>query len=230
MTNKVIIFDFDGTIADTYQEVVAIANGLSSEFGYKPLDAEALQLLKNLSSKEIIKQSEISLFKLSFLVRRVQKELGKQIRNLKPISGMPEVLQELKQQNCTLGIITSNAKENVVAFLEKQNIAHLFDFIYSGATIFGKHRIINKVVRKYNLSRSSVFYVGDETRDIRSAQKSQVSVIAVAWGFNSDTILSKHQPDFLVDDPSAILDAVFKRQKVLKDNTTPLFTKTKVTL
>lgn len=228
MTNKVIIFDFDGTIADTYQEVVAIANGLSSEFGYKPLDAEALQLLKNLSSKEIVKQSEISLFKLSFLVRRIQKELGKQIKNLKPISGMPEVLEELKRQNCTLGIITSNAKENVVAFLEKQNIAHLFDFIYSGATIFGKHRIINKVVRKYHLSRSSVFYVGDETRDIRSAQKSQVSVIAVGWGFNSETILSQHQPDFLVNNPSAILDAIFKRQ--ITSDATPLLTKTKVSL
>ena len=230
MTNKVIIFDFDGTIADTYQAVVAIANGLSTEFGYKPLDAEALQLLKNLSSKEIIKQSEISLFKLSFLVRRVQKELGKQVKNLKPIIGMPEILAELKRQNCTLGIITSNAKENVAAFLEKQNISHLFDFIYSGATIFGKHRIINKVVRKYRLSKSVVFYVGDETRDIRSAQKSQVSAIAVAWGFNSDKILSQYQPDFLVNHPSGILDAVFDRQKTVETEQISLLDKTQVTL
>ena len=222
MTNKVIIFDFDGTIADTYQAVVAIANGLSSEFGYKPLDAEAQQLLKNLSSKEIIKQSEISWFKLSFLVRRMQKELGKQVSNLQPISGMPELLTELKQQNCTLGIITSNAKENVVAFLKKQNIAHLFDFIYSGATLFGKHRIINKVVKKYQFSKRSVFYVGDETRDIRSAQKSQVSVIAVTWGFNSDTILNQYQPDFLVDDPAKILDAVFNLQPTTDNNKTAL--------
>ena len=210
MTIKAIIFDFDGTIADTYQAVVSITNGLSSEFGYRPLDQETLQLLKNLSSKEIVKQSEISLFKISFLVRRVQKELGKQIKDLESISGMTEVLEELKRQGYTLGIITSNARDNVMAFLEKQGLDSLFDFVYSGATIFGKHRIINKVIKKYKLTKSEVVYVGDETRDIRSAQKSDVAIIAVTWGFNSDKILSQHQPDFLAAKPSDILHAVLE--------------------
>ena len=210
MAIKAIIFDFDGTIADTYQAVVGITNSLSSEFGYQPLDQESLQSLKNLSSKEIIKQSEISLFKISFLVRRVQKELGKQIKDLESISGMAEVLEELKRQDYTLGIITSNAKNNVMAFLQKQELDRLFDFVYSGATIFGKHRIINKVIKKYKLTKSEVVYVGDETRDIRSAQKSDVAIIAVTWGFNSDRVLSEHQPDFLAAKPSDILNAVLE--------------------
>lgn len=210
MAIKVIIFDFDGTIADTYQAVVDITNGLSSEFGYKPLDEEALQLLKDLSSKDIVRKSEISLFKLSFLLRRVRKELGKQIQELEPISGMPEVLEELKQHNYTLGIITSNAKENVMAFLQKRKLEHLFDFVYSGATIFGKHRIINHVSKKYQFSKQEVMYVGDETRDIRSAQKSNVAVIAVTWGFNSNKILNQYQPDFLAEHPSDISHAVLK--------------------
>jgi phosphoglycolate phosphatase len=210
MTIKVIIFDFDGTIADTYQAVVAITNDLSSEFGYKPLDEETLLLLKNLSSKEIVKQSEISLFKLPFLVKRIQTELGKQIENLETIPGMSEVLQELKRQNYILGIITSNAKENVIAFLQKQNLLPLFDFIYSRTSLFGKHRIINKAMKRYKFNTKQVIYVGDETRDIRSAKKSNVGMIAVTWGFHSDKILSQYQPDFLAEKPSEILDAILE--------------------
>ncbi|MEL6501681.1 MAG: HAD hydrolase-like protein [Cyanobacteria bacterium J06623_1] len=52
MTAKVILFDFDGTIADTYQAIANITNQLSTEFGYKALNSEELLLIKNLSSRE----------------------------------------------------------------------------------------------------------------------------------------------------------------------------------
>ncbi len=122
MRNKVIVFDFDGTIADTYQAIVDITNDLSSEFGYQPIDEEELLLLKNLSSKEIVRRAEISLFKIPFLVKRVQKELGQQIADLSPIKGIESVLIELKQRNYILGIITSNIRENVVLFLQNNNV------------------------------------------------------------------------------------------------------------
>lgn len=208
MAIKLIIFDFDGTIADTYQTIINITNGLSSEFGYEPLDYETLQLLKNLSSKDIVKQSQISLYKLPFLARRIRAELGKQIETLEPIFGMPKVLQSLKDDGYQLGIVSSNATSNIMAFLEKQNLAHLFNFINSDKTIFGKHRILNKIITKYQLTSSSVVYVGDETRDIRSARKSNVQMIAVVWGFNSEQILDQYQPDFLAQNPMQILEAI----------------------
>lgn len=218
MTIKAIIFDFDGTIGDTYQAVVDITNGLSSEFGYKPLDKETSLLLKNLSSREIVKKSEVSFFKLPFLVKRIQTEMGKQIEHLAPIGGIPEVLQELKRQGYILGIITSNAESNVIAFLQKQKLAHLFDFIYSGATLFGKHRIINKAAKKYHLAKTEIIYVGDETRDIRSAKKSKVAVIAVTWGFQSESILKQDRPTFLAQKPSDILDAILPQVEATTSN------------
>ena len=208
MTNKVIVFDFDGTIADTYQAIVDITNDLSSEFGYQPIDEEELLLLKNLSSKEIVKRAEISLFKIPFLVKRVQKELGGQIADLSPIKGIESVLLELKQRNYILGIVTSNVRENVMLFLQKNNLEYLFDFIYPGTNIFGKHRIINELVRKRKLNKTDVIYVGDETRDIRSARKSGINVIAVGWGFNSQEILAEYKPDFLAVKPTELLEAI----------------------
>ena len=208
MTAKVILFDFDGTIADTYQAIASITNQLSTEFGYKALNQEELLLLKNLSSREIVKRSEISFFKLPFLLRRVRSELSKEIAELESIQGIDQVLLKLKNLGYILGIVTSNNQENVDTFLAKNQLAHLFDYVYSGTAVFGKHRVINQAIRRHRLDKTDVIYVGDETRDIRSARKSRIAVIAVSWGFNATKILSEHQPDYLVNHPSELLRAI----------------------
>jgi phosphoglycolate phosphatase len=208
MTAKVVLFDFDGTIADTYQAIANITNQLSTEFGYKALNPEELLLIKNLSSREIVKRSEISIFKLPFLVRRVRTELSKEIAELTPITGIDRVLLELKNRGYILGIVTSNIKENVEVFLAKNQLNSLFTYIYSSTAIFGKHRIINQLIKDNRLDSSDVIYVGDETRDIRSARKSNVGIVAVAWGFNSAEILKEYQPDYLIYQPQELLDAI----------------------
>lgn len=208
MTAKVILFDFDGTIADTYQAIAKITNQLSTEFGYKALDQEELVLIKNLSSREIVRRSEISIFKLPFLVRRVRAELSKEIAELEPIKGIVQVLQELKTQGYTLGIVTSNNKENVDIFLTKNQLDNLFSYIYSSTAIFGKHRVLNQVIKERQIDKSDIIYIGDETRDIRSARKSLIAVAAVGWGFNAAEILQEHQPDYLVSKPLELLAAI----------------------
>ncbi|MCY7392272.1 MAG: HAD hydrolase-like protein, partial [Leptolyngbyaceae cyanobacterium CAN_BIN12] len=79
---KVIIFDFDGTIADSFEAVWNISNKLAAEFGYPVTQAGDITQLKNLSSKEIIKQSQLSPLKIPFLVRRLRKELSREIPHL----------------------------------------------------------------------------------------------------------------------------------------------------
>jgi phosphoglycolate phosphatase len=208
MNARIIIFDFDGTIADTYEAIVKISNQLADEFGYKPVQQDDLLRLKNLSSWEIVKESEISLFKIPFLLRRVHLELAKEIDNLKPIEGIELALENLKSQGYCLGIVTSNTKENVVTFLLKYKLEKLFDFIYSDTAIFGKHRIINEAIKQNKADKTKVIYIGDETRDIRSAQKSKISAVAVSWGFNSAKILAEHKPDFLINNPAELIEAI----------------------
>jgi len=209
MTQKIIIFDFDGTIADTVDALVTIANRLALEFGYVPINSQELVLLRNLTAREIIKYSGVSLFKIPFMVKKVKGELKHKIPELKPIEGINAALIELHHQGYHLGIITSNSQENVNQFLKFHNLDYLFDFIYSGVTIFGKTTIINNVLRQKHFQPESVIYVGDETRDIESAKKANIKVIAVSWGFNSPEALSKQNPDFLIHHPHELL-AVMK--------------------
>ncbi|OUL20368.1 HAD-IA family hydrolase [Nostoc sp. 106C] len=205
MTQKVIIFDFDGTIADTVHALVSIANRLALEFDYVQITPQELALLRNLTSREIIKYSGISVLKIPFLLKKVKSELKNKIHEFKPIPGMKEALIELKAHGYKLGIITSNSKDNVTEFLKINDLGSLFDFIYSGVTIFGKTTIINNVLRQKQLKPQEVIYVGDETRDIEASKKANIKVIAVTWGFNSPEVLAKQKPDFLIHHPSELL-------------------------
>ncbi|MDX2100769.1 MAG: HAD-IA family hydrolase [Leptolyngbyaceae cyanobacterium bins.59] len=202
---SVVVFDFDGTIADTLDAVVHIANHLADEFGYQPVGAEEVKRLRHMSSREVIQQSKIPFIKIPFLVRKVRTELKAQIPTLKPVSGMPETLKQLKQQGNRMGIITSNSEENVIAFLKSNEMKDAIDFVYSGVSLFGKGRLIRRFLKESNLPAESVLYVGDETRDIEAAKRAGTRAVAVTWGFNSREVLTSHRPDFLVDRPEELI-------------------------
>ena len=208
MTHKVIIFDFDGTIADTVDALVTIANRLAGEFGYIQITPEDLARLRNFTSREIIKYSGVSMLKIPFLLKKVKGELKAKIPELKPIPGISEVLLALHSQGYRLGIITSNSPENVTAFLSNNQLNHLFEFIYSGVTIFGKTTIINNVLKQKQLDPTTVIYVGDETRDIEASKKANIKVIAVTWGFNSPEALAKQEPSILINHPQELPEVI----------------------
>jgi len=213
MSDKVIIFDFDGTIADSRMTLVKIANELAPQFGYPTVNEEDIVKYSNMSSREVIENSLIPTYKIPFLLRRVKRELNKQIATLKPFVGIKEVLTELRSYGYSLGIITSNIQENVVNFLRNNYLDSYFDFIYSGTTLFGKDKIINRVIKQKQLDSQKMVYVGDETRDIEAAKKSKIKIVAVTWGFNSPDVLAEYQPDFLIDTPEELI-AIFQNQLV----------------
>lgn len=202
---KIIIFDFDGTIADSFEAVWKISNKLAAEFGYPVTQADEINQLKNLSSKEIIKQSKLSPLKIPFLVRRLRQELSREIPHLQTFPGISPVLRSLQQQGNRLGIVTSNSRENVVAFLTAQNLLDVFEFVESGLALFGKDKVIQRVVRRQQLNLADLIYVGDETRDIEAARKIGIPIISVTWGFNSSEALAAENPDFLICQPEELL-------------------------
>ena len=202
---KVIIFDFDGTLADTIDILLSITNRLSAEFGFKSATKEELAQLRNLNSWQILQYSGISIFKFPLLIRRLKAELHSEIPHIQLFPGIKEVLLELKKRGFQLGIITSNSRQNVLASLEKNGLQDTFTFIYSGSA-FGKHKVINKWLRIENINPAKVVYVGDEIRDIDAAKKNRIKVIAVGWGFNFPQALAAQNPNFLIERPQELIE------------------------
>ena len=204
---KLIVFDFDGTLADTLDALLSITNKLASEFGYQQITNEQLANLKYLSPIEIIKITKISIWKLPFLMKRVKAVFPDEISNMNLFPGVIELLNTLKSQGYRVGIVSSNSEANIRSLLKQNQIEELFDFI-TGASTFGKGRAIEKILRRYNCPKSDVVYIGDEIRDIQAARSIKIRIVAVGWGFNAPTALIDRQPDLLITKPQALVNAL----------------------
>jgi phosphoglycolate phosphatase len=207
---RTVIFDFDGTIADSLAVGMRVVNSLAKDFGLDPVTQVTLARWQDLSSKEILKEIKLPFFRLPLMIRRFKRELSREIPSLKPFEGMDEALRNLKAQGCQLGIVSSNSEENIRGFLAAQEMSHLFDFVVSCPRLMGKDKALKKLMKQYHLHPETVLYVGDETRDVDAAKRSNVRSAAVSWGFNSVKVLAQHRPDFVLTEPKDLCQVVVR--------------------
>ncbi|MEB3295587.1 MAG: HAD-IA family hydrolase [Synechococcales bacterium] len=203
-----IIFDFDGTIADSLMAGLKITNRLAKEFGFAPVTPEQLRRWQDLSSYEILKEARIPFFKLPRILRRFKAEMNQEVLTLQAFPGMREVLLQLQSQGYRLGIVSSNSEQNVRDFLRSQALESVFEFVISCPRVLGKSKVLKRLLHQYHLVPETVLYVGDETRDIDAAHQSQVRSAAVTWGFNSPRVLAQHRPSFLLHQPEDLTQIV----------------------
>jgi phosphoglycolate phosphatase len=198
---KYIVFDFDGTLADTFEIMKEIAK---SEFN--DISDKDFELLKDEGISGMIKRKNIHIWELPKMVLRFTSK----IKNKKNVKLFPEVLESLRtlSKSYKLGIVSSNSEENIIQNLKKHNVQNLFDFIFSQSSIFGKDKVLKKMCKKYQINSSEVIYVGDEDRDIIAAKKTKIKNIAVTWGYNSEKKLKKVNPDIIVNSPKEIIEKI----------------------
>ncbi|MPW25361.1 HAD-IA family hydrolase [Alkalibaculum sp. M08DMB] len=205
MHYKCIIFDFDGTLADTENQAFTIYNDLADKYKYKKITREDLHSIKHLNFLEIIKLIEVPYTKIPKLVKEGQRLLKASMETIMPFqTDIKESLLKIRDQVNYMGIITSNTKKNVNKFVKNQNI-DFFDFVES-SPLLGKEKKINYIRKKYGLEKHEVIYIGDETRDIIACRCAEIECIAVTWGYNYLEALEKENPDFTVDNFSDILE------------------------
>lgn len=202
---KAVVFDFDGTIADSLSVAIEVANRLAGEFGMAQITAEQYDRWRDLSSREILKEMRLPWLRLPKLINRFSQELRQEIHKFPLIPGMREAILELWDRGYVLGIVTSNSAETVRAFLEAHQLEHLFDFIESCPKVMGKDRMLQRLAKRHALNMGKMLYVGDETRDIDAANRCRAFSVGVTWGFNSPEALKSHQPDYLIDRPSQLV-------------------------
>lgn len=207
-SKKTIIFDFDGTIADTLDILVDIYNSIAVKYRCKPIDKSRKNDLRSKGAKEIFKICGVSAIRLPLIAMQIKRELRSDIKSIDLFDGIESALSSVKRAGYNLGIMTSNSESNVSEFLKRRGICNLFDFIYSGSNVFGKDKVIKKLLKEQKISLDSAIYVGDETRDIEAVKKINLPMIAVSWGFNSKEALSKLDPNYIIDSPDQLLGAV----------------------
>lgn len=209
---QTVVFDFDGTIADTLSVVIQIANKFASHYGYKKIPLSDLPKIREKKPSQVLRHLGISIFKLPIVVRKIRFEMNKEIVHLKAAADLKGTLLALKKSGCILGILTTNSRENVVEFLKNNNL-ELFDFVYAGRAMYGKGRLLKKLMKDKTIPHENPIYVGDEIRDVEAAKKAKIRVIGVSWGYNTKDALLTAEPDYIVENPEELQSIILKKDQ-----------------
>jgi phosphoglycolate phosphatase len=203
MRFKLLVWDFDGTLADSLAAAVSIFNRLAPELGHKPIVDVAAA--RELSTRQFLRQQGISLWRLPRLVRKYREAAAEDADQLKLFPGLVEVLTHLRQCGLRLGVLSSNKEENIRRCLRANGIEDAFEFVIGYPRLFGKAKALRRIVRGQRLQRAEVLYIGDEVRDVEAARKAGVTVVAVTWGFHAEPLLRSSDPDQVVTAPAELM-------------------------
>jgi phosphoglycolate phosphatase len=195
---KTILFDFDGTIANTIPAGVLAFNELARKYGFTELTTENGEMLRGKGARAAMKALSVPIYRVPTVLRGLRNGIHLALPGVRTIDGMHAVLMALKEKGYQLGIVTSNSAENVRQFL-KDNQLEYFDYLRAGAGLFGKARAIKRLVTREKLKKHELVFIGDEIRDIEAAKKNEMVAIGVTWGINSRAGLESANADFVVD-------------------------------
>lgn len=200
---RTLIFDFDGTLADTLPRLVTISNRLSAEYGYRRIEEEDIDTLRRKRSHEVLRWLRVPLTKVPTIARRLKAELYEEMHLVPPIGTVRTAVAQLSQTH-TLGIVTSNSVANVRKFLAAHRMPY-FSFVRSSAGLFGKTPVLRRLMKKRHLMAAEMLYIGDETRDVEAARACGIDTVAVSWGGNDTEQLATAQPWKLIHRPEELV-------------------------
>ncbi|MGH7195693.1 MAG: HAD-IA family hydrolase [Candidatus Saccharimonadales bacterium] len=202
----VIIFDFDGTIGDSFSVISKIFYDLTDcrqEFSQAEINH-----FKTMKPSEVGRIVGIKWWQVPRLLARGRRLMSQRINLVPVFTGMPEVIKRLHKNGYQLFIISTNSAHNVDLFLMEHKLKKYFVSVKGGSGIGGKRRAIIKLLNRHNWAPLDCVYIGDEPRDMLAAQSAGLKAIAVAWGFSNQSALAKTRPSGIARHPNDIIELV----------------------
>lgn len=193
MKYKLVIFDFDGTLADSMPWSAGIVNQLAHKHKFKAIQPGDYDHLRGLDARAIMKYLRVPRWKTPIIAKDLWKRMAKDIDQIPLFAGIAETLALLSAHGVQLALISSNADANVRRVLGPHNAA-LFSQYACGVSLFGKSPRIKKVLRQSRIRPSETIMIGDEIRDAQAAQRVGIAFGAVAWGYTHLRALQAHSP------------------------------------
>lgn len=188
---KLVIFDFDGTLADSFPWFLKISNSIAQRYRFKSIDLNRLDEFRGYSGRQMMKELGIPWWKVPFIGNALRRQMGRATHEIKPFDGAQKLLQQLHQAGVEIAVVTSNSRQNVEAILGADTLA-LITTIEGGAGMYGKKRKFKRVLKKHGCASADALSVGDEIRDAEASAACGIDFLGVAWGFTHAKELQKY--------------------------------------
>lgn len=203
MKYRLAIFDFDGTLADSFPFFLRVFNQLARQHGFKGIDPELAPTFRHYTPRQMMELVGMPAWKLPLVARSFISLMKQNATSISLFEQVDETLLQLVNHGMVLAIVSSNSYDNISQILGPAN-TKLIRHFECGMSIFGKPTRIQKVLKKTGIASHEVIYIGDQVTDLEAARKVSIAFGAVSWGYGTIESLREHSPEEEFESVSAI--------------------------
>lgn len=207
---KTVIFDLDGTLLNTLEDLKESTNFALCRFGYQKRTLDEVRCFVGNGVRKLIERAVPENCKnVDECLEVFKKNYSENMYNhTHPYNGILEMLEELHKENLKIGVV-SNKFDSAVKDLCKKYFGNLIDAAIGQCDDVPKKPApdgVLKAMKILNSDKSSTLYAGDSDVDVQTAHNAGLKCIGVTWGFRTRDYLNG--ADFIVDNPDEILKIV----------------------
>jgi phosphoglycolate phosphatase len=193
MLYRLVIFDFDGTLADSAACFLEALNDAALKYRFRKIEPDEMDELRGQTSQDLIRRLGVPSWKLPSIARHMQRLSLENAGRIPLFPGIATMLMTLDQAGAQIAVVTSNAQEAVQRVIGPGLTASI-DHFECGASFFGKARRVEGLLQRSGIAASDAIFIGDETRDIEAAQQAGVAAAAVLWGYAKPSAFDRFAP------------------------------------
>ena len=182
MTYRLAIFDFDGTLADSFPFFLSVFNTIADRHGFSRIDVARAASLRHYSVRQVMDHVGMPAWKLPLASRTFMGMMREHAHTIALFDGIDAALRRLHAQGVLLAVVSSNSEHNVRAVLGPE-LAGLMCRFDCGMSVFGKASRIRAVRKACGAAPGATLYVGDQATDAEAARDAGVAFGAVHWGY-----------------------------------------------
>ncbi len=198
MRYSLVIFDLDGTLADSVPWFQRHVNDVADRFGFRRVGDDDIPSLRRAGVREIFERLEVPRWKLPAIIRHMRRLKTTHLAGIPLFPGVDPVLRALADAGLRLALVSSDNEANARRQLGAANVA-LFSAFDCGASLYGKAAKFRRVVKRAGAHPGRVIAIGDEVRDIEAARAAGIACAAVTWGFAAPEALHAQKPDIVFE-------------------------------
>lgn len=213
MTYRAVIFDLDGTLADTLADIAAAANNMRAAFGKPALAVDDFRLIVGQGVRYLVEHAlddspgADAIERGCEMIRNWYVQRGHVLT--RPYPGIPEMLDALSERGIIMAVLTNKPEEPAGVLLAEKFARWRFDLVRGareGEPIKPDPSCVQNVLAELNVPAAECLYVGDTAVDMQTGKGANLFTVGVTWGFRREQELRDNHADAIIHQPLQLLD------------------------